>query len=112
MIKNNLVTLDWHYKLSFSDKFLNFFSNHPFSQKRGVIFSLVDRAILLSDSEFREKNVILIIDILLNNDCPLKLIFDTINKRLKSIKVRGAAFVDRVNDNEDSLVVSIIDFIP
>ncbi|KAG5345358.1 GBLP protein, partial [Acromyrmex heyeri] len=46
----------------------------------------LDRAILLPDSEFYMKNLTLIINILLNNDYPLKLIFDTINKRLKNIR--------------------------
>ncbi|KAG5321350.1 GBLP protein, partial [Pseudoatta argentina] len=47
--------------------------------------NLMDRAIL-PDSEFYMKNLTLIINILLNNDYPLKLIFDTINKRLKNIR--------------------------
>ncbi|KAG5330311.1 SETMR methyltransferase, partial [Acromyrmex charruanus] len=37
-IKDNLLTFDWYHKSSFSGRFLNFFfSNHPLSQKKGVI---------------------------------------------------------------------------
>ncbi|KYM98511.1 hypothetical protein ALC62_10773 [Cyphomyrmex costatus] len=74
---------DLYRKPTFSGRFLNFLSNHPISQKRGVIYSLVDRAFLLSDVVFHEKNLILIINILLDNDYPLSFIFDTINQRIK-----------------------------
>ena len=52
-----------------------------------MLFYQFSRIILLSDSEFYMKNLTLIINILLNNDYPFKLIFDTINDRLKNIRV-------------------------
>jgi len=45
------------------------------SQKKGIIFSLMDRVLLLSDPVFHSKNITLIINILIN-DFPLKFIFD------------------------------------
>jgi len=55
------------------------------SQKKGIIFSLVDRAFLLSDFMFHIKNLTFIINILLDNDYPLTFIFDTINQRIKNL---------------------------
>jgi len=42
-----------------------------------------DKALLLSHPRFQRENLIFIINVLLNNDYPLKFIFDTINTRLK-----------------------------
>ncbi|KYN31581.1 hypothetical protein ALC56_14079, partial [Trachymyrmex septentrionalis] len=67
----------------FSRRFLNFNSNHSIAQKKGTIFSLVDRAFLLSDFMFHTKNLTFIINILLDNDYSLTFIFDTVNQRIK-----------------------------
>ncbi|KYM94591.1 hypothetical protein ALC62_14781, partial [Cyphomyrmex costatus] len=67
---DNRLIFDWFHKPIFSGRFLNFLSNHPLSQKRGTVFSLVDRAFLHYN-------------ILLDNDYPLNFIFNTINQRLK-----------------------------
>jgi len=52
--------------------------------KTGIINILVDRAVSLSHPMFYSKNLELIINLLLNNGYLLKLIFDTINRRLKN----------------------------
>jgi len=44
---------------------------------------MVDRTFILSHPKYHQKNLNLIIEILRLNDYPLKLIFDTINARLK-----------------------------
>jgi len=69
---------------------LSFFSNHPTCHKVGTIFGLVNRELLLSNLFFYKKNLELIIEILLNNDYPLKMIFDHINKRIKNLAVNGS----------------------
>jgi hypothetical protein len=51
--------------------------------KRGVIFGMVDRIIYLSHPQFHQKNFISLINILLDNNYPLKFIFATILFRLK-----------------------------
>jgi len=85
IIKNNKkLEFNWYHKPTFSGRYLNYFSQHPLSQKRGTIMGMVDRAILLSDPKFQHDNLCFIINVLLNNDYPLKFIFDTINTRLKS----------------------------
>jgi len=55
------------------------------SQKRGTIMGLVDRAFLLSHSEFYQKNLEFIIGILLNNDYPLNFIFKIMTDIIKSL---------------------------
>jgi len=52
---NDRFIFDWYRKPTFSGRFLNFYSNHPLIQKKGTIFSLVDRAFLLSDVMFHTK---------------------------------------------------------
>src|SRR5580765_2025169 len=84
LISGNFIT-DWYRKPTFSGRFLNYFSQHPLCQKRGVIFGLVDRVFRLSHPQFHNKNLSLIINILLNNDYPLDFIFTTIRKRIKTL---------------------------
>ncbi|KYN38111.1 hypothetical protein ALC56_07511 [Trachymyrmex septentrionalis] len=84
-INKNRFGFDWYRKPIFSGRFLNFYSNHPIAQKRGTIFSLIDRTILLSDVRFHTQNLTFIINILLDNDYPLSFIFDTINLRIKNL---------------------------
>jgi len=81
------IVIDWFHKDTFSGRYLSFFSNHPMCHKTGIINILVDRAVSLSHPMFYEKNLKLVINLLLNNGYPLKLIFDIINRRLKNIFV-------------------------
>jgi predicted DNA-binding ArsR family transcriptional regulator len=46
---------------------------------------LVDRAFLLSHPDFHQKNLVFIVTVLLENDYPLKFIFETIAERIKSL---------------------------
>jgi len=64
-------------------KYINYHSQHPLSQKRSIVYGLIDRTLLLSHSKFQEKH--LIINILLNNCFPLPFIFATINTRIKML---------------------------
>jgi hypothetical protein len=46
---------------------------------------MVDRAFLLSDAKFHQKNIEHMVNTLLANDYPAEFIFETINSRLKSL---------------------------
>jgi len=85
IIKDNQILFDWFHKPTFSGRYLNYWSQHPLSQKKGTIIGLVDRAFLLSHPEFHQKNFESIIKILLENDYPLDFIFNTISVRIKSL---------------------------
>jgi len=80
--KNNSLYFNWFRKPTFSGRFLNFYSHHPFNHKRGTMYSLIDRVIRLSHPEFHENNFDYIINILLDNGYPLDMIFSAIRKRL------------------------------
>lgn len=82
-INNNFIEFDWFHKTTFSGRYLNFFSQHPLSQKRGTIIGMIDRAFALSHPKYHQKNLEFVVNTLLNNDYPLSFIFDTINFRLK-----------------------------
>jgi len=79
------IHIDWFHKKTFSGRFLSFYSSHPLCHKIGTIYSLIDRAFLLSDPIFHQKNIELIIKLLLDNGYPLSLIFEKINNRLKTL---------------------------
>ncbi|KYM93792.1 hypothetical protein ALC62_15636 [Cyphomyrmex costatus] len=82
---NELIEFDWYHKPTFSGRYLNFWSQHPVSHKKGTVMGLVDRVILLSNPKFHFDNFCFIIKVLLENDYSLKFIFDNINSRLRNI---------------------------
>jgi len=98
-ISDNTIYIDWFQKNSFSGRFLSFHSNHPLCHKIGTIYSLVDRAFLLSHPKFHQKNISLVIDLLIENGFPLNLIFRKINERLKFLihKCQGITRGNSVN---------------
>jgi len=51
------------------------------SHKRGIIFGMVDKIILLSHPHF-QKNLIESVKVLLNNSYPLSFIFNTMRSRI------------------------------
>ncbi|CAD6216056.1 GSCOCG00011260001-RA-CDS, partial [Cotesia congregata] len=54
--EERLIT-DWYVKETSNGRLLNFRSNHPSSQKLGMINELLHRAINLSNEKFAEKNL-------------------------------------------------------
>ena len=55
--KEGRIITNWYQKPTFSGRMLNYNSEHPFTHKKGVIFNLVDRAILLSHPSFHRQNI-------------------------------------------------------
>jgi len=87
ILDDNKIKFDWYHKPTYSGRYLNYWSQHPMSQKRGTILSLVDRAFLLSHPEFHQKNLEFVIKnlSLINNDYPLNVIFKVMTDRVKSL---------------------------
>jgi len=95
IISDNLIHINWFHKKKLSRRFLSFHSSHPLCHKIGVIYGLIDKAILLSHPRFHQKNVDFI-DTLLVNGYPLNLIFDKIKNRLKTL-----IYSNRGDDDDD-----------
>lgn len=111
IVENNTVICNWFHKSTFSGRYLNFLSQHPFCQKKGTIIGLVDRCFMLSHPKYHIENIEFIIKILLNNGYPLKLIFDTINQRLKTLIYKLKHCVDK-SDEEDRVTYFCVPYIP
>lgn len=71
---DNTIITDWYQKPTFSERFLNFYSQHPFAQKINIINNLKTRAMALSHTVFWEKNLLLIRSFLLKNNYPSSLV--------------------------------------
>jgi len=82
IIDDRIITFDIYKKPTFSGRYLNFHSHHPIAHKRGIIFGMVDKIILLSHPRFHQKNLIESVRVLLNNGYPLPFIFNTIRSRI------------------------------
>ncbi|KYN30131.1 hypothetical protein ALC57_00414, partial [Trachymyrmex cornetzi] len=48
MFRNDGLIFDWYRKPTFSGRFLNYWSQHPISQKKGTILSLIDKVFFVS----------------------------------------------------------------
>uniref|UniRef100_A0A5S6R594 Reverse transcriptase domain-containing protein n=1 Tax=Trichuris muris TaxID=70415 RepID=A0A5S6R594_TRIMR len=69
-----------------SDRYLNFFSNHPINVRKGIITGMIDRAINLCDDETLVEEINHIRKTLLQNDYPKRFIDDTIKERIRKRK--------------------------
>ncbi|KYN37516.1 hypothetical protein ALC56_08117, partial [Trachymyrmex septentrionalis] len=79
------IIFDLYKKPTNSGRFLNFFSNHPFLHKKGVVTGLVDKVLFLSHPKFQQTNIESLINSLLRNGYPLHLLFKTIKNRIKKL---------------------------
>jgi len=79
------ISFDRYEKPTNTGRYINYHSQHPLSQKRSIVYGLIDRTILLSHPKYHEKNLERVINTLLNNCFPLPFIFTTINKRIKML---------------------------
>lgn len=80
--KKQRIITDWYSKPTSSNRLLNYISAHPFSMKRNVATSFVNRLFTLSDKRFHGKNEGTIYNFLGKNNYPVKLI-RTIIRRVK-----------------------------
>lgn len=58
IINRNKLIYDWYHKSTFSGRYLHFLSQNPLCHKIGTIITLLDRAVLLSDPTFHQKNLV------------------------------------------------------
>jgi len=109
---DGLLEFDWYKKPTFSGRTLHFLSQHPITHKRGVLMNMIDRAILLSNPKYHEKNLKFVIEMFIKNDYPLQFIFDTMRLRLKSIfNKRTKKQADKCSNNENKKGWFLIPFI-
>jgi len=85
VVINDTLYIDWYKKETCSGRYLHWYSGHPMCHKVGMIYGLIDRALLLSHPIFQQKNLEYVIKVLLDNAYPLKLIFENINHRIKDM---------------------------
>lgn len=73
---------------------------------------MTDRAMMLSELKFQQKNIELIINTLLRNDYPVEFLFETISKRLKFLFAKRILWEkesdtnnnnNNINNNSDNL---------
>ncbi|XP_046588309.1 uncharacterized protein LOC124293079 isoform X2 [Neodiprion lecontei] len=85
---NNHLKTNWYTKPTSSGRILNFCSNHPMSQKVGMIHGLLDRMFRLSSEEYHEDNYQKIEILLTNNSYPRSFVRAAIIK-FKENKANG-----------------------
>ncbi|KAI4476044.1 hypothetical protein M0804_013913 [Polistes exclamans] len=74
------IVTNWYVKPTSSGRCINYNSNHPMSQKIGIIKGLLFRALTLSNKKFHIENKKRIELILKNNNYPTSLIHMVFNK--------------------------------
>jgi len=95
-ISNNTIYINWFHKKTLSERFLF---------EIGIIYSLIDRAFLLSNLKFHQKNLEFAIELLLNNGYLFELIFEKINDRIKTLINNKRNPIRRISadNNNDSI---------
>ena len=94
---NRLIT-NWYRKPTWSGRYINFLSHHPFKYKCNTIYSLVDHAILLSDDRYHIDNIKIVKEILLNNGFPINITNWYIYKRINFLKSKDGNNNDQLSD--------------
>ena len=92
---------NWYRKDVWSGHYLNFYSNHSLSNKIGIIYSLTDRAILLSHDKFHSENLNLVKEMLIKNGYPLDLLNDKIATRYKLL-MNNKFGKNNINDTSET----------
>ena len=82
------IKTNWYHKPTWSGRYLNFNSNHPYKYKINVINNLVDRCISLSHKDFHKENIKIIKSILHKNNYPSSVINSCIKKRLNLLSLK------------------------
>jgi len=95
-LSDNTIHIDWYHKRTFSGRFLSFYFSHSLCHKIGMIYGLTDRAFLLSHPKFYQKNLELVINLLLKNNYPLKLIFEKIRFKTDLKHVRTINIINQL----------------
>lgn len=78
--EDNTIKTDWYHKPTFSERFLNFHSQHSFKQKYNIINNLKSRALKLSHPDFHQQNLNNITTYLTKNNYPKKLVKKLLNQ--------------------------------
>jgi hypothetical protein len=99
---------NWYRKDTWSGRYLNFFAYTSLSYKKSVINAMVDRAILLSDSNFHKSNLQLIENTLVGNNYPINFVKSNISKRLHFLDSRSNIINNNTNLNISQLTHSNI----
>ena len=90
-VKNQKIITNWYRKPTFSGRFLNYNSQHPYKNKIALIYSLVDRVIKLAHTSSHNVNLNFIKQFLIINNSPIELI----NKYIrKSIHLRSMDYAN------------------
>ena len=91
---NNKLSYNWYRKPSSSGRYLNFNSGHTKHQKIGMIYTLVDKAILLSEECYHTENLDIVKQLLINNNYPTKFIEYYMKKRVNTLEYRTTNAID------------------
>ena len=100
-VENNKIITNWYRKDVWSGRYLHFYSNHSLSNKIGIIYSLTDRAILLSHDKFHSENLNLVKETLIKNGYPLDLLNDKIDMRYKLL-MNNKCSKNNINDTSET----------
>ena len=98
---NDKLINNWQRKEICSDRTFHFHSNHPIHQKISIIYSLVDKAILLSNHKLHNDNIKKVREILINNEYPEYFIQKYINKRMFKINADKNNVVNNTNSDNN-----------
>ena len=113
-IYNRGETMDtsWYTKPIWSQRYTNYHSCVPKNCKIGVVYSLLDRAVMLSDQIFHQKNINKVRETLKINDYPTDFINKYINKRLNKYKHKNTNNTTNSQNSHENKLYKSFTYLP
>lgn len=89
--KNNEIITNWYCKPTASGRIINYHSTQPHNQKINTAYNLINKVLTISHEQFTIENIQKLKTILKNNDYPLYIIKNLIEKqKLQKLKNKTA----------------------
>lgn len=104
---NNTINTQWFTKSTWSERYINFRSNHPISQKKSVVIGLADRAIALSDPEYRQDAIKKAKTALIKNNYPETFIKNIFKKRIHKFYNKNPSKTQTKTNNSQTNYIPI-----
>lgn len=80
------IVTDWFHKETWSGRYLNYHSYMPWIYKRNTVSILAEKVFKLSDKTLHNKNIRLLVDTLVDNGYPRKIVLDLIDSKKQKLE--------------------------
>lgn len=100
---NNTISTNYFQKPTNKGRILHYMSNHPKSQKKGIVYGLISRIFTLSSEEYKTNNKKRIFQFLMGNGYPKSLIQHQINQFEQKSRTRQIQNHENLQETKETI---------